>query len=158
MNDLGLIDEDAAATMQFDLVTNWMEGNHPAYTSLFDDVDALVKEHDKIEQFFAYQKSQISESSLRAHHNDLKNWLRKTDEQIAAYTSQDFEIEFASSSCACQRKAQKACCCKKTTWLLWLALAMLLLILINMKHYLVAVIYAVAVLVLAQPKFLKDVL
>ena len=161
MQQLGLIDETALAKEQFELITSWMEGNHPEYASIMDDVDALTREHDKIELFFLHGNLAVSADNLRNHATDLKDWLRKTEEEIEQSTSYLFEEKLSNPSCGCKKKGKakrKACCCQQRQWLLWLALAAILLIFMNLKQYVVAGIFAIAVLVIAKPKLLQDVL
>lgn len=162
MDQLGLIDKTALAQEQFQLITNWMEGNHPEYASIIDNVDALTSEHNKIELFFAHDQISVSEDNLRKHTTDLKDWLRKTDDEIKSTTNYLFKEKLSNKPCGCQKKGGKgkgkACCCKERQWLLWLAIASIFLILINLKQYIVAAIFAIAAIVIAKPKFLQDVL
>lgn len=158
MDQLGLIDEKAVAQEQFQLINNWMQGNHPEYASIMDNVDALTQEHDKIELFFMNGQLDVSEDSLIQHTSDLKDWLRKTEEEITASCSVS-QGPFPDTPCGCKKKVTKRmlspCCCKSRQWLLWLALAAIFLILINLKQYVVAAIFAIAALLISQPKLLK---
>ena len=159
MNQLGLIDESALAQQQFELINNWMEGNHPEYASILDDVEALTQEHDKTELFFAHKQLDISENNLITYSSDLKEWLRQSDDQLKQSTDALLEERFSAKPCGCQNKPKaKGCCCKAKQWLLWLALASVFFILINLKQYLVASIFVIAALVISKPKFLHDVL
>lgn len=164
MDQLGLIDEAAIAQEQFALIANWMEGNHPEYASIIDDVDALTKEHDKIELFFVNRQIDISEDNLRSHCTDLKDWLRKTEDEIEATTGHPLNPNLPKKPCGCQKKGGKGqskgntCCCNERQWLLWLVTASIFLILINLKQYIVAAIFTIAAIVIARPKFIQDVL